>query len=305
MNETIAWLADPATWQGQTGVPWRLVEHLAMVGVSILAATLVALPVGLWIGHTGRGANIAISLANIGRAVPSYAVIVIILPFSLAFSRDLGLNVIPTFLAMVLLAVPPILVNAYAGVRGVDRDLVEAARGMGLRERQILSEVEIPLAGPVIVGGFRTAVLNVIATATIGAVLGFGGLGRFILDGRAMGLAGSGQLIGGAILVSVLAVGIDLLLAVVQRRLARRADPELTDPRGLARPVRGPAAARPALRPWRPFTPLGVRSGRAPSRAPRMSLEETQCGCPARWPSGRRCWWRWPPARRVGVASPR
>jgi osmoprotectant transport system permease protein len=233
MNETIAWLADPATWQGQTGVPGRLVEHLAMVGVSILAATLVALPIGLWIGHTGRGANIAISLANIGRAVPSYAVIVIILPFSLAFSRDLGLNVIPTFLAMVLLAVPPILVNAYAGVRGVDRDLVEAARGMGLRERQILSEVEIPLAGPVMVGGFRTAVLNVIATATIGAVLGFGGLGRFILDGRAMGLAGSGQLIGGAILVSVLAVGIDLLLAVVQRRLARRADPELKDPRGL------------------------------------------------------------------------
>ena len=97
---------------------------------------------------------------------------------------------IPTFLAMVLLAIPPILVNAYAGVRGVDRDLVEAARGMGLRERQILSGVEMPLAAPVIVGGFRTAVLNVIATATIGAVLGFGGLGRFILDGRAMGLPG-------------------------------------------------------------------------------------------------------------------
>ena len=131
MNETIAWLTDPATWQGQTGVPWRLVEHLAMVGVSILAATLIALPIGLWIGHTGRGANVAINLANIGRAVPSYAVIVIILPISLAFSRDLGLNVIPTFLAMVLLAIPPILVNAYAGVRDVDRDLVEAARGHG------------------------------------------------------------------------------------------------------------------------------------------------------------------------------
>jgi osmoprotectant transport system permease protein len=229
MNETITWLADPATWQGETGVPWRLVEHLAMVGVSILAATLVALPIGLWIGHTGRGANIAINLANIGRAVPSYAVIVIILPFSLAFSRDLGLNVIPTFLAMVLLAIPPILVNAYAGVRGVDRDLVEAARGMGLRERQILSGVEVPLAAPVIVGGFRTAVLN----ATIGAVLGFGGFGRFILDGRLKGEQGTGELIGGAILVSVLAVGIDLLLAVVQRRFARRADPELTDARGL------------------------------------------------------------------------
>jgi osmoprotectant transport system permease protein len=232
VNETIAWLSDPATWQGQTGVPWRLVEHLAMVGVSILVATLIALPTGLWIGHTGRGANIAINLANVGRAIPSYAVIVIILPLSLALSRDLGLNVIPTFVAMVLLAIPPILVNAYAGVRGVDRDLVEAARGMGLRERQILSGVEIPLAAPVIVGGFRTAVLNVIATATIGAVLGFGGLGRLILDGRAMGLVGTGELTGGALIVAVLAVGIDLLLAAVQRRFARRADPELLGTRG-------------------------------------------------------------------------
>jgi len=233
MTETIGWLTDPATWQGQTGVPWRLVEHLAMVVVSILAATVIALPVGLWIGHTGRGANLAINIANIGRAVPSYAVIVIILPFSLAFSRELGLNVIPTFLAMVLLAIPPILVNAYAGIREVDRDLVEAARGMGMREREILARVEVPLAAPVIVGGFRTAVLNVIATATIGAVLGFGGLGRFILDGRAKGIAGTGELIGGALLVSALAVGVDLVLAWVQRRLARSANPQLANARSL------------------------------------------------------------------------
>lgn len=233
MNEVIGWLTDPATWQGQTGIPWRLAEHLAMAGVSILAATLIALPIGLWIGHTGRGASIAIGIANIGRAIPSYAVIVIILPFSLAFSRELGLNVIPTFLAMVLLAIPPILVNAYAGLREVDRELVEAARGQGMREHQILAAVEVPLAAPVIVGGFRTAVLNVIATATIGAVLGFGGLGRFILDGRAKGIVGTGELIGGAILVSVLAVGVDLLLAFAQRRLARRADPQLADARGL------------------------------------------------------------------------
>jgi osmoprotectant transport system permease protein len=206
-----------------------------MCAVSILAATLIALPVGLWIGHTGRGATLAINLANIGRAVPSYAVIVIILPISLQFSTQYGLNIIPTFLAMVVLAIPPILVNAYAGLREVDRDLVEAARGMGLRERQILSEVEVPLAAPVIVGGFRTAVLNVIATATIGAVLGFGGLGRFILDGRLKGIGGTGELIGGAILVAVLAVGIDLLLALVQRWYARRADPQLAPSRGLAR----------------------------------------------------------------------
>jgi osmoprotectant transport system permease protein len=233
MNEAIGWLTDPSSWQGGTGIPWRFVEHVAMAGVSILVATLIALPVGLFTGHTGRGANLAINLANVGRAVPSYAVIVIILPFSLAFSRDLGLNVIPTFLAMVLLAVPPILVNAYTGIREVDRDLVESARGMGLRERQILAGVEVPLAAPVIVGGFRTAVLNVIATATIGAVLGFGGFGRFILDGRLRGISGTGELIGGAILVAVLAVGVDLLLALVQRWFARRADPAVTQARGV------------------------------------------------------------------------
>jgi osmoprotectant transport system permease protein len=234
MNEVAAWLTDPATWQGQAGIPWRLVEHLAISLVSIATATLIALPIGLWIGHTGRGANLAINLANIGRAVPSYAVIVIILPFSLAISPRLGLNVIPTFLAMVVLAIPPILVTAYAGIREVDRDLVEAARGMGLRERQILGTVELPLAAPVIAGGFRTAVLNVIATATIGAVLGFGGLGRFILDGRLKGVTGTGELIGGALLVAALAVAVDLVLAVAQRRLARAGSPEAED-RGLNR----------------------------------------------------------------------
>jgi osmoprotectant transport system permease protein len=225
MNEVIAWLTDPASWAGEAGIPFRLLEHVAIAAASIATATLIALPVGLWIGHTGRGATFAINVANIGRAVPSYAVIVIILPLSLGLSRDLGLNVIPTFVAMVLLAIPPILVSAYAGLRAVDRDLVEAARGQGMREREILTGVEVPLGAPVIVGGFRTAVLNVIATATIGAVLGFGGLGRFILDGRLRGLSGTGELIGGAILVAVLAVGVDLLLALVQRRSARRADP--------------------------------------------------------------------------------
>ena len=233
MSEAIAWFTDPANWQGETGIRFRLLEHLAISGVSILVATLIALPIGLWIGHTGRGATVAINVANIGRAVPSYAVIVIILPFSLQLFPEYGLDLIPTFVAMVLLAIPPILVNAYAGLREVDRDLVESARGMGMRERQILSQVEVPLASPVMMGGFRTAVLNVIATATIGAVVGFGGLGRFILDGRAQGIAGIGELIGGAILVAALAIGVDLLLSVIQRTLARRADPEMPHARGL------------------------------------------------------------------------
>jgi osmoprotectant transport system permease protein len=224
MTELLAWFMDPANWQGESGIPFRLAEHVAISAVSILAATLIALPIGLWTGHTGRGATAAINIANIGRAVPSYAVIVMILPVSLALSPELGLDLVPTFLAMVLLAIPPILINAHAGLRAVDRDLLEAGRGMGLRERQVLGFLEVPLAAPVIIGGFRTATLNVIATATIGAVVGFGGLGRFILDGRALGVVGLGELIGGAVLVTGLAIGVDLVLAWLQRWAARRAD---------------------------------------------------------------------------------
>lgn len=233
MNEVIAWFTDPATWQGETGIPFRLLEHIGISAVSVLTATVIALPLGLWIGHTGRGATAAINIANVGRAVPSYAVIVMILPISLAVSPELGLDLIPTFLAMVLLAIPPILVNAYAGLQSVDRDLIEAGRGMGFTEAQVLRGLELPLASPVIIGGFRTATLNVIATATIGAVVGFGGLGRYILDGRAIGVAGIGQLIGGAVLVSALAIGVDLLLALVQRATAHRADRTMAPARGL------------------------------------------------------------------------
>jgi osmoprotectant transport system permease protein len=229
MNEVLTWLGDPANWQGPAGIPARLIEHVWISVVSVAAATLVAVPVGLYIGHTGRAANLAINIANIGRAVPSYAILVMILPISLAlapvlgYPPSLGLSFIPTFTAMVLLAIPPILVNIYAGLRSVDRDLVESARGMGLRESQILRDVEIPLALPVLIGGFRTAVLNVIATATIGAVVGFGGLGRFIVDGRIKGLQGTGELLGGAILVGALAIGVDLALAGIQRVAAARA----------------------------------------------------------------------------------
>jgi osmoprotectant transport system permease protein len=232
MNELLTWITDPATWQGETGIPVRLLEHVAISLVSVLTATLIALPVGLWIGHTGRWATAAVNIANIGRALPSYAVIVMILPVSLAIWPDIGLDLVPTFLAMVLLAIPPILVNAYAGLREVDRDLIEAGRGMGLRERDVLRVLELPLAAPVIIGGFRTAVLNVIATATIGAVVGFGGLGRYILDGRLKGVAGLGELIGGAVLVAALAVGVDLLLAVGQRVAERRADRSMAPARG-------------------------------------------------------------------------
>lgn len=229
MNEVIAFLTDPVNWQGTTGIPNRIVEHLIISGLSVALATLIAVPLGLYIGHTNRGAGLAINLANIGRAVPSYAMMVIPLPFTLAlapvlgYSPTFGLDFLPIFLAMTFLAIPPLLVSTYAGLRSVDRDLIEAGRGMGLRERQILARIEIPIASSIIVGGFRTATLQVIATATIGAILSGGGLGRFIFDGLNQGLAGRPSIYAGAILVSALAIGVDLLLALVQRRLTPRA----------------------------------------------------------------------------------
>jgi osmoprotectant transport system permease protein len=225
MGEIVDFFLNPANWAGQTGIPNRLFEHLVISGIAILVATLVGLPLGLYIGHTGRGANLAINLANIGRAVPSYAILVMVLPVTLAlapvlgYPPALGLNPLPILISMTLLAIPPILVNAYAGLRSVDRELIEAARGMGMREGQILRSTELPLASPVIIGGFRTATLSVIATATIGAILSGGGLGRFIFDGLNQGLAGRASIYAGAILVTVLAIAVDLVLALVQRRL--------------------------------------------------------------------------------------
>jgi osmoprotectant transport system permease protein len=229
MDGVIAFFLDPANWQGDSGIPNRLLEHLVISGAGIIAATLIALPIGLYVGHTGRGAGLAINLANIGRAVPSYAMMVIPLPFTLllapviGYSPDFGLKFLPIFLAMTFLAIPPLLVSTYAGLRSVDRELIEAGRGMGLRERQILTGIELPLASSIVVGGFRTATLQVIATATIGAILAGGGLGRFIFDGLNQGLAGYPSIYAGAILVSALAIGVDLLLSIVQRRLTPRA----------------------------------------------------------------------------------
>lgn len=229
MGDVIGFFLDPAHWQGATGIPNRLLEHFVISGAAILAATIIAIPIGLYIGHTNRGAGLAINLANIGRAVPSYAMMVIPLPFTLAlapvlgYSPTFGLTFLPIFLAMTFLAIPPLLVSTYAGLRSVDRDLIEAGRGMGMRERQILGRIELPLASSIVVGGFRTATLQVIATATIGAILAGGGLGRFIFDGLNQGPAGRSSIYAGAILVSGLAIGVDALLSRVQRRLTPRA----------------------------------------------------------------------------------
>jgi len=226
MDALITFATDPVNWEGARGVPARLWEHLLLSLLAVGVATAIALPAGLYIGHTDRFALVGINLANVGRAIPSYAVMVMILPVALAWAPTigydprLGLSFIPIFLAMVLLAIPPILVAAYAGLRDVDRDLVESARGMGLTERQILGRVELPLASPILVGGFRTALLQVIATATIGAILSGGGLGRFIIDGIAR--RNDGMLYFGVVLVATLAIGVDVGMSLLQRRLTPR-----------------------------------------------------------------------------------
>ncbi len=217
LADTIAWLSSAANWSGSNGIPVRLEQHVVVCLVSLCIAGAVALPVGLFIGHTGRGSTLAVNLANLGRALPSLAVIAIVLPVTASFDPELGFKVYPTVAAMVVLAIPPILVNAYAGVEGVDRDLVEAARGIGMREREILAQVELPIALGVIVTGIRSAAVQVIATATLGAIFGFGGLGRYLVDGIAQ--QDVGQIFGGVVLVATLALVAEGGLALLARRL--------------------------------------------------------------------------------------
>jgi osmoprotectant transport system permease protein len=184
-------------------------DHLLLSGAGIGLAVLVALPLGVWLGHLHRGSFVAVNVANIGRALPSLAIIALGIAF-------LGVGFTNVTLALVVLAIPPILTNAYVAVDGVETDAVEAARGMGMTRWQIVRRVELPLAQPLIFAGIRTAVVFVIATATIAAVAGGGGLGDIIVNQAAYGLEG---VVGAAICVSLLALGADAALGLVQRLL--------------------------------------------------------------------------------------
>jgi osmoprotectant transport system permease protein len=240
LDTTIAWLTNPDHWSGTDGIPARLAEHAAISLLSMALAIAVALPAGLYIGHSRRGVNLAVGLANIGRAIPSLALIGIIVPFTQAFDPGLGFFLYPTLLAMSILAIPPILLNAYAGVSEVDAELVEAARGMGFTESQILQRVEIPLALPVILGGIRSAAVQVVATTTLGALFGLGGLGRFIVDGIAQN--DDGQLFGGVVLVALIAISIEGSLAMAQLVIARRRGVR-SGPRAFTQPGEAPQPA--------------------------------------------------------------
>jgi len=218
LTEVAAWFTDPASWSGRDAIPARIGEHLALSGVSLLAGLAIALPLGLFIGHTRRWAGVVVALANVGRAVPSVGILGIALVLTLPLVAAIDLRNIgtpATLIALTALAIPPMVVNTYVGVRDVDPDAVEAARGMGMREAQVLRRVELPLALPVLLAGVRTAALQVIATATLGAIISAGGLGQYIVVGFA--LNDMPRLFGGSVLVMALALASEGLFALAQR----------------------------------------------------------------------------------------
>ena len=215
-GEGIAWLADPANWTDpRNGILLRLWEHVSLSAVAFGVAAAIALPIGLAIGHTGRGAAAVIAVANIGRAVPSVGWLgIVFAPLLVLFGRG-GLGFAPSVIALILLGIPPIVTNTYAGMREVDRDLVEAGRGMGMRERQIVRQVEIPVALPVILAGVRSSAVQVVATATLAPIVGGGTLGAFIVQG--IDVRALDRVVGAAILVSLLAILTELGFAWLQR----------------------------------------------------------------------------------------
>ncbi|MFF8726679.1 ABC transporter permease [Streptomyces sp. NPDC015171] len=204
------WLTDPAHWSGDDGIRHRLLQHLVLTVVCLLLSCLIALPVALVLGHLGKGGALAVNISNIGRAVPTFAVLVLLLLTPVGRWGE-G----PTVVALVLFAVPPLLTNAYVGMREVDQSVVQAARGMGMTGRQLLFRVELPLALPLLLNGVRIAAVQLVATATIAALAGGGGLGRIITAG--FNLASTPQVVAGALLVAVFALLVEGVFEIVER----------------------------------------------------------------------------------------
>ncbi len=213
LSDVVRWFFDPASWQGSGGIPSCVLEHLSLSVWPVLLAAALALPAGVLLGHHRRGAMLAISVANIGRALPSFAVLVVGIPISFRFG--LGVSYWPAFGALFLLAIPPMLTNAYTGVREVDAGTVESARGMGLTEGQVLRRIEIPMALPVIITGVRVSAVQVVATATLAALIGGGGLGRYIIDGLAT--RDIVEVFSGALLVAALSIVTEGLFSLIER----------------------------------------------------------------------------------------
>lgn len=215
MNLVWEWLRDPAHWAGSDGIWARLVEHLGYTLLTLAIAAVIAIPIGAWIGHTGRGRVVVVNLVNGMRSMPTLGLVFLaVLVAGPALSGPLAF-VAPAIGVLVILAVPPILAGAYAGVAGVDAGARDAAVGLGMRPWEVLTRVELPCALPLIFGGLRSAALQVVATATIAASVSVGGLGRFLIDGQAV--RDYAQMASGAVLVAALALAVDGVFALAQR----------------------------------------------------------------------------------------
>lgn len=221
----LRWFLDPVHWSGPDGIPIRLAQHIQLSAECVVIGAVIALPIGIGLGHYGRFGNLAINVSNVGRAVPSFGILVI------AF-QVFGLGDLPIIISLTALAIPPMVTNSYVALREVDADVKEAARGMGYREFAQVIRVELPLAVPLIMAGVRTSAVQVVATATLAALIAGGGFGRYVIDGLDQG--DYSKLVAGAILVALLALATELALASVERVLV---------PRGL-RLLKAPTAQR-------------------------------------------------------------
>ncbi|MFI9557806.1 ABC transporter permease [Nonomuraea endophytica] len=209
MNWLTDFFGNPENWTGPGGIPMRLLEHLEYSVLALVLAVLIAIPLGLLIGHTGKGGVIVVISANLARALPTLGMLVL-------FVLLLGTaSILPVIIPLVLLSIPPILVNTFEGVRGVDPELRDAAYGMGLRGGQVLGRVLVPVALPLILLGLRLSAIQVVATTTVAAYVGLGGLGRFVIDGFATKEYAS--VVGGSVLIVLFALVVQLAFTLVQR----------------------------------------------------------------------------------------
>lgn len=208
--DALAWLFSPGQWTGEATLLGLLGEHLATTVIAVAVAVVIAVPLGWWIGHTGRGREIAVAVTGAARAIPSFGLLVLLVLL-------LGVTRRPeaALITFVILAIPSLLAGAYSGIEAIDRRVVDAARAVGMTEGQVFWRVEVPLGLPLLLGGLRTSVLQVVATVTIAAYLNLGGLGLPIITG--LSLRQYDQVLGGALLVVALALMLDALLALAQR----------------------------------------------------------------------------------------
>lgn len=211
-SDLVAFLSDSASWLGENGLLVRTRDHVLLSAFAILVAAAVTLPPALWLGHRGKGGFAVGAVVNIGRAIPSFGIVALMLPISLRFGWGIGFW--PTFVALVALAMPPIFTNTYTGITEVDRSVREAALGMGMTGPQLMTRTELPLAMPVIWTALRISSVQVVATATLGAVVGWGGLGRYVIDGFAQG--NDVFVFVGGVSVALLAIAVDLAFSAAE-----------------------------------------------------------------------------------------